>query len=97
MAPEVDESVDESKSVTRGTLWLIISMCSCLIMALGSIAASGAASWARTIEDRGIQNERRISSLEASYSAINAKLDASTERQKDVLELLRQHMKGTGQ
>jgi hypothetical protein len=89
---EEESMAPESKSVSRGVLWLIIAMCASLIMALGTVASSGAAAWARTVEDRGIQNERRISTLEAKFSAMDAKLDSSADRQREVLVLLRQHI-----
>jgi hypothetical protein len=63
-------------------------------MALGSIAASGAASWARNMEDRGVQNERRISALEVSFASMNSKLDAASEKQKEILRLVQIHMNG---
>ena len=86
-------SMTESRSVTRGTLWLIIAVCVALMGGLTTIAITGAAAWARTVEDRGVDNAKRITVLEAKISGMDAKLDAAAERQKDLLDLLREHMR----
>ena len=83
----------ESRSVTRGTLWLLIAVCSALLIGLATIVGSGAEAWARTVEERGLENQRRITLLEARFAAMDEKLDSSAQRQKDMLDLLREHMR----
>jgi len=88
-------SIPESKSVTRGTLWLVLVACGVLIAALARVSTSGIEAWAKTVEDRGIENQRRITALERQYAAIEEQLKASADRQTDMLELLREHMRAS--
>jgi hypothetical protein len=83
---------DESRSVTRGTLWLLISIAAALIISLATVAAEGAGSWASTIQSHTDELERRESLLEAKVAGLDSKLDAAAKRQEDMLMLLRQHM-----
>src|SRR3954467_12933656 len=86
LIPERCDLVPESRSVTRGTLWLIVAIAGTMIMLLLGVSMSGAAAWARVIEDRGLSNERRITILEARFAANESKLDSIHEGQRDMRE-----------
>ena len=85
-------NIAESKTITRGTLWLVITFCVVLILGLCSASASAVIAWAHTIDERGLENQRRITVLETKFAAMDQKLDSAAERQRDMLELLRSHM-----
>jgi hypothetical protein len=87
-------TIEESRTISRGNMWLIITVLVTLLIAVCTLSVSGVQAWARTIEDRGIDNQRRITALERQYAAIDEQLRASAARQSDILELLREHMRG---
>ncbi len=81
---------------SRGTLILILSIAGALILGLATVSGSVITSWANNIQTLGIENQRRITVLEAQYAAIGEQLKASAARQADMLELLREHMRKDG-
>ena len=85
---------DESKTVTRGTLWLIISIAAALIVCFGTMLAEGAGAWASTIQAHTDQLERRESIIEARVASLDVKLDAAAKREEDMLMILREHARG---
>lgn len=85
--------IPESRSINRGTLWLIVTVLAALIMALGGVSMTVIGAWARTIEQRGLDNQARITALERQYGAIEEQLRSSASRQADMLDLLREHMR----
>ena len=77
--------MQETKTVSRGVLWLVVCLSGFIILALTSVSASTISNWALMVDKRGLENMARITALENKYSSIEAKLDS-------IQELLRSHM-----
>lgn len=84
--------IAESRTITRGTLWLIVTVLVALLLGTISITMSTVRSWAATIEVRGISNEMRIGKLETQFLVIETELRYGREKQEEMLRLLREHM-----
>ena len=77
--------MQESHTVPRGVLWIIVSISGVIIISLASVTAAVVSNWALMVDRRGIDNASRITALETRFGSIESKLDS-------IKEMLQTHM-----
>lgn len=87
-----DRSVTESKSVSRGVLWLIVACAAAILMALAHLSATLINQRIDTLDRRGVQNQERIVALETKYSVIEVQLKQNSKDHEQIIDLLKEHM-----
>jgi hypothetical protein len=84
--------MNEPRTVSRGVLWLVICVGGFIILALTSVASATVSNWALMVDKRGLENQARITVLEAKFSSIETKLDLVVKSLDENKALLMQHM-----
>jgi hypothetical protein len=85
-------TTSETKTVSRGTLWLVLYVCAALLTTTVAMSASMVRSWASTVEQRGVDNQKRMGDLEQRWAVVQERLRENAEMDKTILELLREHI-----
>lgn len=89
---ESSMSIPETKSVSRGVLWMVIVISSVLLMSIGNLAAQLMSQRIDVLDKRGVENQVRITILERQYAVIDSKLLDISKSQEQSINLLREHM-----
>lgn len=82
----------ESRSVSRGVLWLVVVCASAVLMALAQLSATLINQRIDTLDRRGVANQERIAALEAKYAVIEIQLQQNSTDHGQIIDLLKEHM-----